>query len=164
MRCTSRESCDSLNVLVNGELVEEVESVVAANGGVEADVYQTVNEECKVLDAVTGVLRNQALGMNVKRVLYEKVIVPVEMRGSELWGMKVTETELNMFEMKCLRSIAGVFQLDRFRNKVARVRTGVRNILPVAGRVHMNVLRWLGHVEKMVNGCLLKVMNAINYQ
>ena len=30
---------------------------------------------------------------NVKKVLYEKVVVPTVMYGSELWGMKVTETE-----------------------------------------------------------------------
>ena len=41
-------------------------SVVAANGGVEADVHQRVNEGCKVLGAVKGVVNNRGLGMNVK--------------------------------------------------------------------------------------------------
>ena len=31
--------------------------------------------------------------MNVKKVLYEKVVVPTVMCGSESWGMKVTETK-----------------------------------------------------------------------
>ncbi|XP_068214055.1 neuroligin-1-like [Palaemon carinicauda] len=44
-----------LNVMLNGELLEDVVqseslgSVIAANGGVEADVRQKVNEGCKVL-------------------------------------------------------------------------------------------------------------------
>ena len=82
------------------------------------------------------------------------------MYGSESWGMKVTERQkLNVFEMKCLRSMTGVSRLDRVRNEVVRARTGVRREL--AARVDVNVLRWVGHVERMDNERLLKkVMNA----
>ena len=91
--------------------------------------------------------------MNVKKVLYEKVVVPTVMYGSESWGMKVNERQkLNVFEMKC----HGISRLDRVR---VRARTGVRREL--AARVDMNVLRWFGHVKKMDNKRLLKkVMNA----
>ena len=86
--------------------------------------------------------------------------MPMVMYGSESWGMKVTERQkLNVFEMKCLRSMTGVSQLDRVRNEVVRTRTGVRREL--AARVDMNVLRWFGHVERMDNERLLKkVMSA----
>ena len=82
------------------------------------------------------------------------------MYGSESWGMKVTERQkLNVFEMKCLRSMTGVSRLNRVRNEVVRARTGVRREL--AARVDMNVLRWFSHVERMDNERLLKkVMNA----
>ena len=77
------------------------------------------------------------------------------MYGSESWGMKVTERQkLNVFEMKCLRSMTGVSQLDRVRNEIVRARTGVRREL--AARVDVNVLRWFGHVERMDNERLLK--------
>ena len=74
--------------------------------------------------------------------------------------MKVTERQkLNVFEMKCLRSMTGVSRLDRVRKEVVRARTGVRREL--AARVDVNVLRWFGHVERMDNERLLKkVMNA----
>ena len=69
--------------------------------------------------------------------------------------MKVTERQkLNVFEMKCLRSLTGVSRLDRVRNEVVRTRTGVRR--EMAARVDMNVLRWFGHVERMDNEQLLK--------
>ena len=160
MRCTRNE-----DVMLNGEALEEVDqfkylgSVIDANGGVEADVRHRVNERCKVLGALKGVMKNRGLGMNVK-VLYEKVVVPTVMYGSESWGMKVTERQkLNVFEMKCLRSMTGVSRLDRVRNEVVRARTGVRREL--AARVAMDVLRWFGHVERMDNERLLKkVMNA----
>ena len=62
--------------------------------------------------------------------------------------MKVTERQkLNVFEMKCLRSMTGVSQVDRVRNEVVRVRTGMRREL--AARVDTNVLRWFSHLERM---------------
>ena len=120
MRCTRNEDGARLNVMLNGEALEEVDqfkylgSVIAANGGVEADVRHRVNEGCKVLGALKGVMKNRGLGMNVKKVLYEKVVASIVMYGSESWGMKVTERQkLNVFEMKCLRSMTGVYRLDR---------------------------------------------------
>ena len=69
---------------------------------------------------------------------------------AQSWSMKVTERQkLNVFEMKCLRSMTSVSRLDRVRNEVVRVRTGVTRELEA--RVDMNVLRWFGHVERMDN-------------
>ena len=125
-------------------------SVIAANGGVEADVRPRVNEGCKVLGALKGVMKNRGLGMNVKKVLCEKVVVLTVLYGSEAWGMKVNKRQkLNVFEMKFLRSMTGVSRLDRFRNEVMRARTGVRREL--VARVDRNALRWFGHVERMDN-------------
>ena len=102
----------------------------------------------------------RGLGMNVKKVLYEKVVVLTVMYGSESWGMKVTERQkLNVFEIKCLRSMTGVSWLDRVWNEVVRARTDVRREL--AARVAMNVLRWFSHLERMDDEQLLKkIMNA----
>ena len=53
MRCIRNEDGATLNVMLNGEALEEVDqlkysgSVIAANGGVEADVCHRVNEGCK---------------------------------------------------------------------------------------------------------------------
>ncbi|XP_068245260.1 uncharacterized protein [Palaemon carinicauda] len=120
MRYMRREVGARLNVMFNGELLEEVDQfkylgfVVVANNEVEADVNQRVNEGCKVLGAVKGMIENRRLGMNVKRVLYEKVVVPTVMYGSELCGMKVTQGQkLKAFEMKCLRSMTVVSRLDK---------------------------------------------------
>ena len=108
-----------MNITLNEEVLEEEDhfkylgSVVAASGGVEADVCHRVNEGCKVLGTMKGIMKNRGLSINVKRVLYEKVIVPIATYGSECWGMKVSERQkLNVFEMKCLRSIAGVSRLE----------------------------------------------------
>ena len=151
MRCTRDENGARLNVMLNGEALEEVDqfkylgSVIAANGGVGADVRHRVNEGCKVLGALKGLMKNRGLGINVKKVLYEKVVVPTVMYGSKSWGMKVTERQkLNVFEMKRLKSMSGVTRLDRVRNEIVRARAG-------NWQLDMNVLRWFGHVERMDN-------------
>ena len=84
MGCTRNEDGARLNVMLNGEVLEEGDQFkyLDANGGVEADVRHRVNEGCKVLGALKGVMKNKGLGMNVKKVLYEKVVVPTVMYGS----------------------------------------------------------------------------------
>ena len=92
IRCTRNEDGARLNVMLNGEALEEVGqlkylgSVIAANCGVEADIRHRANEGCKVLGALKGVRKNRGLGMNVKKILYEKVVVSTVMYGSESWG------------------------------------------------------------------------------
>ena len=57
--------------------------------------------------------------------MYEKVIVPTVTYGSELWGMKANERwKQSVFEMKCLRSMAGVSRFDRLRNEEVRLESG----------------------------------------
>ena len=68
-------------------------SVITAIGGVEADVRHRVNEGCKVLGALKGVMKNRGLRMNVKKVLYEKVVVPTVMYGSVMGCESNGETE-----------------------------------------------------------------------
>ena len=70
IRCTRNEGGARLNVILNGEALEVdhfkyLGSVIAANGGVEADVRHRVNEGCKMLGALKGVIKNRGLGMNV---------------------------------------------------------------------------------------------------
>ena len=166
MKCSRDMDGARMNVDLNGEVLEQVNefkylgSVVAANGGVEADVSHRISEGSKVLGAMKGVMRNRGLGMGTKKVLYERVIVPTVTYGSESWGLKGRERQrLNVFEMRCLRSMVGVSRIDRVRNEVVRERTGV--VKELAARVDMNVLRWFGHVERMEDERLLKrVMNA----
>ena len=63
MRCTRNEDGARLNAMLNGEVLEEEDqfkylgSVIAANGGVAEDVHHRVNEGCKVLGALKGVMK-----------------------------------------------------------------------------------------------------------
>ncbi len=55
------------------------------------------------------VFKCKSLGMSAKRRLYEGVVVPTALYGSETWNMGAVERKrLNVMEMRCLRSMCGV--------------------------------------------------------
>ena len=154
MVCGKVERRERLNLRLNEEILEEVDSfrylgsIVSKNGGVSEDVISRVNEGAKVSGAMNRIWRVRSLGVNVKRMMYESIVVPTVLYGAETWGLNVREKRrLNVMEMKCLRSICGVTIRDRIRNEEIRRRVGVQNDL--AGRVERSVLRWYGHIERM---------------
>ena len=57
------------------------------------------------------------------------------------------EGKLNVLEMKCLRSLVGVWRMDRVRNEEVRMRTVIESEL--ASRADQRVLRWFGHVDRI---------------
>ena len=87
------------------------------------------------------VLNNRGLGINSKKCLYERVIVPTALYGSEAWSMRSAERrKVNVLEMKCLRSSVGMSRMDLVRNEEMRRRAGIERKL--ASRADQRVLRW----------------------
>ena len=61
---------------------------------------------------------NRGLGIKAKKCLYERVIVPTALYGSEAWRMRSAERrKVNVLEMKCLRNLFEVSRMDRVRMK-----------------------------------------------
>ena len=59
------------------------------------------------------VISFRAMGINVKRSLYEEVDVPTPLYGAEAWSMAAAEKKrLNIMEIRCLRSMCGVTRVD----------------------------------------------------
>ena len=55
----------------------------------------------------------RAMGMNVKRRLYEGVAVFTAIYGTETWSMAVAEKKIvNVMEMRCLRSMSRVTHMS----------------------------------------------------
>ena len=83
-----------------------------------------------------------------KKCLYEQVIVPTALYGAEAWGMRSAERrKVNVLEMKYLRSLVGVSQMERVRNEEVRRRAGIEKEL--VSRADQRVFRWFGHVERI---------------
>ena len=57
--------------------------------------------------------------------------------------------KVNVLQIKCLRSLVGVLRMDRVRNEEVRRRAGIERKL--ASRADQRVLRWVGHVKRVVD-------------
>ena len=149
------------DIMLNGERMEVVSSFkylgscFGSGGGVKEDVSMRVAEGMRTFGAMKRVWRGRSVTVGVKRELYERIVVPTVMYGSESWGMRVEErNKLDVAEMNCLRNMCGVTRWDRWRNEVVRERVGVPEAL--SKRVDRKVLKWFGHVERMGNERLTK--------
>ena len=116
MRCSRYGNLGRMHVRLNDEPLQIVDcfkylgSQVAAGGGCERDVVVWYTEwmrglelgerwkVCWVIEDWGGVLRSRGMG-------YKKC-----------W-----EKEVNVLEMKCLRSLVGVSRMDRVMNKEVRI-------------------------------------------
>ena len=76
--------------------------------------------------ALKSVLSNKQLGIKANKCVNEGVSVPTALYGAKTWGMRCAERrEVNVLEMKCLRSLVGVSRMDRVRNEEVRRRAGI---------------------------------------
>ena len=56
--------------------------------------------------------------IKAKKCLYEGVIVSTSLYGAEAWRMRSAERRnVNILEMKCLRSLVGMSRMDRVRHR-----------------------------------------------
>ena len=128
MRCSRYGNGARMHVILNGEPLEEVDcfkylgSQVPADGGCVRDVVHRMDERYRAWGALISVRSNRGLGIKAKKkCLYEGVIVPTALLGAEAWGMRSAERrKVNVLEMKCLRSLVGVWRMDRVRNEEVR--------------------------------------------
>ena len=57
------------------------------------------------------------MGIKANKCLYEGVIAPTALYGAEAWGLRSVERrKVNDLEMKCLRSLVGVSQMDKIHS------------------------------------------------
>ena len=86
-------------------------SKITVDEGILIELKSRINCVRKVLGG-TKVFNCRAMGMNVKRRLYEEVTEP-----AETWSMGVVGKKLSIMEMRDLRSMCGVTPMDRVRNE-----------------------------------------------
>ena len=92
-RCSWYGNVGRMHEILNGELSEEVDcfkylgSQVATDGGCERDVVHRMNEGYRAREALKSVLSYRGLGIKGKKCLYDVVIVPMALYGTEACGM-----------------------------------------------------------------------------
>jgi hypothetical protein len=81
--------------------------------------------------------------------VYEGIVMPTFLYGSEVWATSAEDIRrISVMEIECMRAMCEVSILDGVRNK--KVRRRCSSELSIVERLDGNVLRWNGHVERMV--------------
>ena len=81
-----------------------------------------------------------------KAAVYQTIIIPVLMFGSETWVLrKAGQNLLERTEMRMLRWMMGIKRMEKIRNENIRERTGVANIIE---EIREARLGWLSNEEK----------------
>ena len=99
--CSGHGNGGRMHERLNGEPFEGVNCFkYVADGGSERDVVHRMNEGYIAWLALKIVLNNRGLGINVKKCLYEGVIVPTILCKAEEWGLRSAERrKVNDLEM-----------------------------------------------------------------
>ena len=81
--------------------------------------------------------------METKRGIYEGIVVPTALYGSEAWVLeKKVKKRTDVAEMSCLRSMCGVTRRDRVRNEEIRKRCGLQRSLSERGGSSSPAVVW----------------------
>ena len=119
-------SCEK--VRVNGEEMQEVDKfnylgvMISTDGCMGEEVAHRVLEGRKVLETMAKLWRENVISREVKRKLYERVVIPTMVYGSKTWLSAQERRKIQVLEILCLRNICGITRVDRVRNVVIRAR------------------------------------------
>ena len=86
-----------MDLSLNGEMLEKVDlfkylgSIVSKNGGVVDDMISRVNEGAKVFGALSRIWKVGSFGMGVKKIMYERIVVPTLVYGAKTWCLNARE-------------------------------------------------------------------------
>src|ERR1044072_3697284 len=112
------------------------------------EVAVRISKAVKVFNALYHPLwKRKQVSVVTKMAIYRAAVLPTLLYGSETWVLGVKEiSRLEVFQMKCLRTIIGVTKFDHKRNEDVREQTGQCTVEELVRRCR---LRWLGHVARM---------------
>jgi exonuclease III len=112
------------------------------------DIKRRIGIAYGAMQKLTRIWKSKNITLKTKVKVYEALVLSVIQYNSETWTMKKENVErLKVFEMACLRRIAGISRRDRIRNTDIRQRLGIT--VDLAQKVQKRRLKYFGHVERM---------------
>jgi len=115
---------------------------------VDGDINRRIGLARTVFQMLKKVWSSTDISKTTKLKVFETMVLSVLMYNSETWTLKQTqENRLRVFEMSCLRRIAGVTRKDGIRNKEVCDRVDL--LQDVANRIQQRRMQYFGHVQRM---------------
>ena len=127
-------------------------TILSRNCSDEADVNNRIRKASNAFGTLRkSILSNSHISLSVKSSVYEGLILPILLYGSESWCL--TEKLFNLlrvFHRRCVRSMCGVTMKHVFELRITNDELlNKLNLLSIDSYVYKRQLRWLGHVTRM---------------
>ena len=121
-------------------------SVIDGSGGCGKDVDGRIKVAWSRWRDLSGVIYDEKVPMKLKSKLYQTVVRPAMVYGSECWALrKQEEQRLHKTEMKMLRWSQGETRKRTIKNETIR---GIARMTPIKSVLTQKRLSWYGHVMR----------------
>ena len=138
--CKKQINC---NVEVDGQRLASIRKqtylgvALIEDGRMECKVEKRIGAALRTVGAVRSqVFENRELSRSAKTLVYKAMTVPTLTYGAELWVLKQREKQrFQAAEMRVLRKIAGVRQIDYVRNEDIRAQLRQEGVVEQVGRM-----------------------------
>ena len=131
-------------------------SIISKDGGSSEDVKSRIAKAQGVFSQLKKVWKNRKISLQTKIRILEATVMTVVKYGSEAWTLrKADENLLDVFQRNCLRIVLGTRLTDRISNSRLYEKCGS---IPLSGAIMKERLRWLGHVLRMKDDRLPKIV------
>ena len=128
----------------DGMLVTEIAHRVASASSAFARLHQAK------------IWSSKALSLSTKLQFLQTIVMTVLLYSGETWSLLDEHLhQLSVFHMRCLRRICGISLLDHSTNSVILKRC---KTFPVESQLRSKRLRWFGHICRMANNRLPKLI------
>ena len=152
-------SPDIGDIHIDGSIVGKVEKFTFL-GSVVPESSSDVKRRIGLASSAFGRLKEKIwsrkdISMKLKIRLYNALIIPIATYASETWTiLRDDERRLNVFEMRCLRSILGITLRDHIRNDDIKQELNIeKNIIDI---IRTKRMKWFGHVCRLPSSSYVK--------
>ena len=143
--------------LANVDSFNYLGSVISQNGYVNSDILRRI----KLASSSFGRLRdrvflNRHLRLTTKIAVYRAIVISTLLYGCESWTLYRHQVKkLESFHIRCLQRIMGITWLDKIPHTEILQQAGITSIEAIIQR---RLLRWVGHVIRMSDNRLPKIV------
>ena len=156
-----RSATRSPSIFIGGSKLNAVNdfkylgSIISSNGTLDKEINARISKASQALGRLrVRVLNQHNIRQSTKLKVYKAVVLTTLLYGSETWTWHRKHlNQLEVFHMRCLRSIMGI----RWQDKVTNLEVLQKaNASSIEALVVKSQLRWTGHVIRMSENRLPK--------
>lgn len=144
---------DTPPITLDGNPLEDVKkftylgSIICHDGSSESDINARIGKGAGTFQKLTSIWKSKAISLNLKIKLFNSLVVPTVLYGSETWQItKKLSHKLDVFQQRCLRRILKITWRDRVRNDTILRRSNTR---PLSAIITLRRMKLAGHILRL---------------